>query len=569
MLLVPIFRKLGLGAILAYLFAGVLIGPDIAGFIKDPAVILHFSELGVVFLLFIIGLELAPETLWKLRHSIFGLGLLQVLLTGVVFSSLAWLLGFSVATAYVAGFGLALSSTAFGIQILEESHQLNTTHGQGSFSILMFQDLAVVPLLASLALFSEEQSFAPSWQGIFKVVSMVVLLIFVGRFVVRHVLRLVADSRTQEVFTAVSLFIVIGTALLMESVGLSMGMGAFLAGVLLANSEYSHELEVNLEPFKGLLLGLFFIAVGMSLNLQVVMEKPHWVLLLTVGFMGLKALVILGLGRLFRFPLESSRNMAATLPQGGEFAFVLFTAAVGQGLLEAGDASVLNASVTISMALTPAIFAFNQKWLRRYSEISERPYDEISSEGAEVLIAGYGRFGQIVSRFLRSQKVSFTILEHSASQVETARKFGTKIYYGDASRVDILRAAGAENAKYFVLAIDEPEKSTETARRVKEHFPHLQIIARVRNRKHAIDLMKLGIQNLHRETYLTSLEVAKEVMLARGAQAEVIDRQITRFRRQDEEILRKQFEVWDDEQKFVSYTRQANKELEDVLSAEN
>ena len=566
--LVPLFRKFKMGAILAYLFAGIIVGPGVLALIKDPATMLHLSELGVVFLLFLIGLELAPERLWKLRHAIFGLGLLQVVLTGLVFFYIGQYLGLSTAASYVAGFGLALSSTAFAIQILEEEHQFNTNHGQGAFSILMFQDLAIVPILASLSFFAEMTAPTPSWDGILKAVGVIFLVIIIGRFLIRHVFRLVADSRIQEVFTAMSLFVVIGTALLMESIGLSMGMGAFLAGVLLANSEYRHELESNLMPFKGLLLGLFFMAVGMTLDTDVVLERPHIVLMLTIGFVLLKGLMIFVLGRIFRFPNESARNMAFVLPQGGEFAFVLFSAAVAKGLLDSELSSILSAAVTLSMAATPFLFAFNQKKLRTFSEISERPYDQIESEEPEVIIAGYGRFGQIVARFLRAQNVRFTILEHSAEQVDAARKFGSKIYYGDASRKDILEAAGAASAKIFVLAIDDVEKSAETATLVKNHFPQLQIIARVRNRQHALRLLELGVENVHRETYLTSLEVAKEIMLAKGKPRAIINGQLAKFRTHDEEILRKQLEVRHDEEKFISYTTQANLELQKILQAD-
>lgn len=566
---VPIFRKVGLGAILAYLFAGIIIGPHSLGVIQDPEVILHFSELGIVFLLFIIGLELAPAKLWKLRHSIFGLGLLQVLLTGLIFMGIGVALGLETSEAYIAGFGLALSSTAFGIQLLEESRQLNTTHGQGSFSILMFQDLAVVPILASLALFSSDNG-ASSADGfsIVKVVLALVAVVLFGRYIISHILRLIADSRTQEVFTALTLLIVIGTALLMEQVGLSMGMGAFFAGVLLANSEYRHELEINLLPFKGLLLGLFFIAVGMSLDLNIIYSKPQWVGLITLGILAIKALIIFILGRVFGFPKESSRNMAFTLPQSGEFAFVIFSTALSYKILDAELANILSAAVTLSMGLTPLLFSLNQKLFRNYSELSERPYDNIKSNEVEVIIAGYGRFGQIVSRFLRSEEVNHTILEHSAAQVDIARKFGSKVYYGDATREDTLKAAGAKLAKVLVLAIDDPESSIKTAKLAKQKFPHLQVIARVRNREHALNLIAIGINSVHRETYLTSLEVAKEVLLFRGSKLEDITRRLEEFRIHDERILRNQLEYRHDEKQFISFTNKANQELQEILKAD-
>lgn len=460
---VPLFRKLGLGAILAYLFSGVVIGPFALALITDAKDILHFSELGIVFLLFVIGLELSPNKLWALRRSIFGLGLLQVLVTGFIFYLLGvYVFGLTPALSYVAGFGLALSSTAFSIQILEDANQLKTAHGQDTFSILMFQDLAVVPIIASLSLFTNKTASTESmWYLFGKALLLILAFVIVGNFLIRHALRLIADAETPEVFTAMSLLIVIGSAVVMEAAGLSMGTGAFFAGVLLANSEYRHELETNLAPFKGLLLGLFFMAVGMSLDLVVLSQQPHWILLLTVSFMALKGLLIFGVARLFGRGREPARNTALALALGGEFAFVLFSSAITQGLLDTETSSLLSAAVTLSMALTPFLFSFNQKYLRKFSEISERPYNDQFPDDVEVIVAGFGRFGQIVTRFLNVEDVVHTILDHDATQVETAREFGNKVYYGDASRHDILEAAGAKKAKYFVLAIDDPDQSVQ------------------------------------------------------------------------------------------------------------
>lgn len=565
---VPLFRWLKLGAILAYLFAGILIGPSVAGLVQDPGVILHFSELGVVFLLFIIGLELAPEKLWQLRHSIFGLGLLQVILTGGLLTGLGYWLGFSLGLSFVAGFGLALSSTAFSVQIMQERRELNTAYGQGAFAILMMQDLAVVPLLLSLSFFSDNQDKAFSWLMLGQVSAILIGLVIVGKYLIRHVLRWIANSHTQEVFTALSLLIVIGTAVLMESVGLSMGMGAFLAGVLLANSEYRHELEVNLQPFKGLLLGLFFIAVGMSLELKVLAQTPLQILGFTLFFMGFKVALLYALSRFFKIAKESACNIAFILPQGGEFAFVLFNTAVAKQIASAEQASVLNAAVTISMALTPLLFFLNKRYLQKSTPRENKEYDKIESDGAEVLIAGFGRFGQIVARFLRAENVALTILDHSTGQIEIARKFGNKVFYGDASRFDLLEAAGAKDAKFFVLAIDDVESSIQTARVVRQHFPHLTVIARARNRRHVMDLMELGIVHIHRETFLTSLEVAKSVLLQKGRDRDLINKKLDQFRRHDEDILRNQFALQADETKFVSYTIQANQDLENILRAD-
>lgn len=564
---VPLFRYFNLGAILAYLFAGMLIGPHVLGLVKDPTVILHFSELGVVLLLFIIGLELAPKKLWRMRQAIFGLGLLQLLITGGIFFLIARAFGLAYGPAVIAGFGLALSSTAFAVQILEENHQLSTTHGQGSFSILMFQDLAVVPLMALVTLLAGASDKSIGIGEVAKVLIAILGIILVGRFIIRHVLRFVADSHTQEIFTSVSLFIVVGTAMLMESVGLSMGMGAFLAGVLLAESEYRHELETNLMPFKGLLLGLFFIAVGMTLRLPILLSKPFLILFITLGFVTLKGLIIFGLSRMFRYPADSSRNMAFTLPQGGEFAFVLFGAAFNQGLFDREVMAVLNASVTLSMAATPFLFSWNQK-RRRSSELVERPYDKVDMEDPEVILAGYGRFGQIVSRLLIAEGIRHTILEHSASQVETARQFGIKIYYGDASNKEVLESAGAHKAQFFMVAIDDIDKSLATVKMAKKYFNHLTIIARARNRYHALELMENGVEHIHRETYLTSLQVAKEILVMKGRDPNIIDRKIALFCEHDDKILREQFHVRGDRKSFISYTNRATKELAEILKAD-
>lgn len=566
---VPLFTRLGLGPILAYLFSGVLVGPMVLGWIKDPETILHFSELGVVFLLFIIGLELAPARLWQLRNSIFGFGLAQVLSTGLLFMLIGRLLGLPTPAAFVAGFGLALSSTAFAVQLLESYRQLTTKHGQAAFAVLMFQDIAVVPILVLLSILAGGSGGSITLLGCAKVVGALVGTILLGRYVMRHIFRLIAETKIQEVFIASALLAVLGTALLFESIGLSMGMGAFMAGVLLANSEYRHELVASMVPFKGLLLGLFFIAVGMSLDLKIICAKPAVVLAVSSGFMVLKGLVVFALGRGFRFNNEAAKNIAVTICQGGEFAFVLFSAALSKDLLSHENASILNAAVTISMVLTPFVFSINQRYFRKSSEISERPYDVID-QTAEVIIAGYGRFGQIVARLLKSEDVSFTILEHDAAQVETARKFGNKVYYGDASRTDILESAGLAKAKFFVLAVDDVEKSVEIARKVKKHFPAVEIVARVRNRQHALALMELGlgIQNIHRETYLTSLEVAKEILVKKGANPTHVKRRIELFRFHDEKILKEQFEHRNDEQKFINYTTKANAELEQILQAD-
>lgn len=521
---VPLFKAFRLGPILAYLFAGVIIGPSVLRLIDDPKTVMQFSELGVVFLLFLIGLELKPTLIWSMRRQIFGMGTAQVIICGLLIAAVSSLLGYSPEISLLVGFGLALSSTAFALQLLNDQRQLKTLHGQSSFAILLLQDLAVVPLLALVPLLAGASTGNISLFAVLKVVAIIALFVLITLHPIRIIFRWIAQSRINEIFTASALFVVIGSAVLMEHAGLSMGTGAFLAGVLLANSEYRHELESDLEPFKGLLLGLFFIAVGMSLDLGVIAARPLQIIGIVAGFMTLKGLVIYGIGRFEKIPKESARNMAFTLPQGGEFAFVLFSVAVSAGVFNEEIGSVLAASVTISMAVSPMLFALNQKYLRKSSEISERPFDKIENDGAEVIVAGYGRFGQIVSRFLKSQNIKYTILEHSAGQIDVARRFGAKVFYGDASRKEIVASAGAAEAKIFVLAIDDVESSVATAKMLRDNFPHLRIVARVRNRQHAIDLMDLGIDQVFRETYFTSLEVAKRVLTDLGMQEAVAEK---------------------------------------------
>ena len=567
MIFIPIFRKLQMGAIVGYMFAGVLIGPHFTGLITDTDLIVHFSELGLVFLWFFIGLELTPSRIWRLKRWILGLGLSQVLITGLIFTVIFKILGWSIGASYVIGFGLALSSTAFALQLLKEHHQFNTTHGQGAFSILMFQDLAILPLLASLSFFTDGQFVLPTLNSLMQVIAIIIILILIEQYVIHHILHLVAESQTHEVFTATSLLLVIGAALLFETVGLHSGMGAFLAGLLLTKSEYRHEFEINLIPFKGLLMGLFFISVGMSLNLQVLLESWYWIILITLSFMTFKGSIIFALGHLFHFPKQSTRNITFTLLQGGEFSFILFSSAVSKGIMDIDSSSLFTASVIISMAITPFVFSFNQKHLpiddSVHPDLKDSKDKKLSQE-AEVVIAGFGRFGQTVSRILKMEGVKHTILEHSASQVKTARKFNKEIYYGDASRADIVKAAGGDQAKIFVLAIDDVEKSLQTAQMICQNFPHLKIIARAKHRRHAINLLKLNILIVHQEVYLSGLEVAKDILSLKGRNDRSIHYRLDKFRQYDEDFLKKQVHL-DDEEKFVSLTHQVNQDLMKLL----
>jgi glutathione-regulated potassium-efflux system ancillary protein KefC/glutathione-regulated potassium-efflux system protein KefB len=569
---VPLFKKLRLGAVLGFLAAGIVIGPHALGLVSDVENILHFSELGVVLLLFIIGLELQPSRLWVLRKSVFGLGGAQVVVTAAVLGLIVYSLGLTPESALVAGLGLSLSSTAFVLQILAEKNQLTTRHGRASFAILLFQDLAVIPMLALIPLLAAKgitSSQGSPGFAVLKALALVAAVIIGGHYLLRPVFRAIAASRIQEVFTAAALLVVIGTSLLMQLVGLSMSLGAFIAGVLLADSEYRHELEANIEPFKGLLLGLFFIAVGMSANLDLVASHPFAILAAVIILMAIKSAVVFVLGKLSGYSTACARNLAVALPQGGEFAFVLFGVAAAHQIMDKSVADMLIVVVTLSMALTPAFFSLNEaiekRWLR-----SDKPpdFDKIDEGENRVIIAGFGRVGQIVGRILRLRKIGFTALEMSQEQVDVVRRFGSKVYYGDASRLDLLRAAKADKAEIFVLAIDDVASSLKTAATVKKHFPNLAIYARARNRFHAYQLMDIGVDGLIREALLSSLDLAKQVLQGLGIEEEKARGTIEMFKAHDEKTLLAQHAVHHDETKLIQSAKEAAQELQGIFEAD-
>ena len=568
---VPIFKRLGLGAVLGYLAAGMAIGPWGMKLVTDveSESILHFSELGVVLLLFIIGLELQPSRLWVLRRSVFGLGSAQVLISGGVLALAGYAMGLSASTAVITGLALSLSSTAFALQILAEKSQLTTRHGRVAFSILLFQDLAVVPLLALVPLLGAPEPGAGDaniWIGAGKVILALTCVVIAGRYVLRYVLRLVAATDIHEVFTAMALLTVIGIALLMEQVGLSMALGAFLAGVLLADSEYRHALEADIEGFKGLLLGLFFISVGMSVNIGLILTQGALVLSLALGVMLAKGLVLFLLGKISGLSSYSARNLAVTLPQGGEFAFVIFGVAVASGVMEHGLSELLIVTVTLSMALTPVFFMLNEKVINPWlTSRDDDRYEQPVAEENQVIIAGFGRFGQIVARILRAKRIGFTALDISSEQVDFVAKYGNKIYYGDASRLDLLRSAGADRAVIFVLAIDDVTASVRAAETVVKHFPHLKVYARARNRKHAYQLMDLGIKVVWRETFLSSLDMADAVLQGLGLADYESNRAVQRFKEHDEHRLYAHHSIHTDEEKMRDLAKKAAKELEELF----
>jgi glutathione-regulated potassium-efflux system ancillary protein KefC/glutathione-regulated potassium-efflux system protein KefB len=569
-LLVPLFQRLKLGAVLGYLAAGMLIGPWGLGVVGETQSTLQFAEFGVVLLLFLIGLELDPARLWALRRMVFGLGGAQVAATGLVLGLAGYSAGLSWQAALIAGLGCAMSSTALVISSLAERGQLITRHGREAFAVLLFQDLAVIPLLALLPLLGAEQSSGGgNWLAAVKGIAAIAVVIAGSRLIVRPALKFIARHSSREVFTAAALLLVVGTSLVMEKIGLSMSLGAFLAGVLLADSEFRHELEADIEPFKGLLLGLFFMAVGMGANLGLILTTPLLVCGLAAGLMVAKFVLMYGISRATGAPNESAQRLAVSLAQGGEFAFVLFAAAGALGVIDHQTNELLVMAVTLSMLLAPFAFAAHERLLTRWLDRRSEPeYDTIDGPGNAVIIAGYGRFGQIVSRVLRMCGIAFTALEANYQQVDFVRRFGSKIYFGDASRLDLLHAAKAGEAKLFVLAIDDVEASVKTAELVRKHFPALPILARARNRVHYFRLRDLGVKLIYRETFLSSLEVSHQALLRLGLGVAAAERAVAMFKQHDEAQLDSQYAIQHDEAQLIQTAQQAAAQLQELFETD-
>jgi monovalent cation:proton antiporter-2 (CPA2) family protein len=566
---VALFKRLGLGSVLGYLAAGALIGPTGLGLIHEVEAVLHFAEFGVVLLLFLIGLELEPSRLWRMRSTVFGLGGAQVGITAIVIGGIAMMLGTPPAAAIVVGVGLAMSSTAFATQLLGERGELGTEHGRSAFGVLLFQDLVAIPILALIPMLGtathvegDGHGTAAGWPALLAIVGLVVG----GRLLLRPAFRLVAQARSHELSAAAALLVVVGTALVMQSVGLSMALGAFLAGVLLADSEYRHELEADIEPFKGLLLGLFFVAVGMSANLGLLVEKPLVVLPLVVALVAVKGLVLLGIGKVSGCRSSGSTGLAATISQGGEFAFVMFNVALVAGVMRPELVELLVLVVTLSMVLTPGAFALRDAWEKRGgAAVGVREFDVIDAEGSKVIIAGFGRWGQVVGRLLRTRRIPYTALDASAQHVDFVRQYGNKIFYGDAARVDLLRAAKADEAAVFVLAIDDPEASMRVLHTVQENFPHLKIVARARNRQHAYALLGAGVEEVIRETFAGSLEASRVVLEAMGTAPGTVEATIRRFAEYDEAAVRRTYVHRDDTKKLIESAKFYATELQQIF----
>ncbi len=569
--IVPLARRLGLPSVIGYMMAGIIIGPHIAGVIENTARVVEIADFGIAMLLFLIGLELEPSRLWVLRRSVFGLGSLQVLITTALLALAFWSWGEQPGVSLIAGFGLAMSSTAFALQLLTEKRQLTSRHGREAFAILLFQDMAVIPVLALMPLLAGSSSgLAATLPDPWKVLAVVSFLFLASRFLVRPVFRFVANSQTPELFTGAALFIIVGVTWLMTEVHISSSLGAFLAGVLLADSEYRHELEAQIQPFKGLLLGLFFMTVGMTANLPMLWQELHWILLAALGLMLLKGTILWGIGRAIGNDNRTALRLGITLPQGGEFAFIVFTSAVGLGLMGDALGERLVLVVTLSMALTPIGFWFIERVLEpHWDKQEERSYDDIQEDqNHEVLIAGFGRVGQIIARVLRVHQISFVALESSARQVDFVRRFGNKIYYGRPDNLAMLQAAGADKVKLVVLAIDDVEESVRTAQLIRMHYPRLPIFARARDRMHAYRLMDLGVNLVHRETFLTSLEMARDVLVGIGFNTHSANQSVERFREYDEQLLKRQQAIYQNEAELVESAKQSMRELENLFDSD-
>jgi glutathione-regulated potassium-efflux system ancillary protein KefC len=572
---VPLSKALGLGSIIGYLAAGIAIGPWGLGLVTNVEDILHFAEFGVVLMLFLVGLELEPKRLWSLRQPIFGWGSAQVLACAAVLFLAGWAAGANWRVALVAALGLALSSTAIALQVLGERNLLLTSSGQAGFSILLFQDVAAIPILALLPLLAVGADAGEGMTGLertlegLKIVAVIGGIVLGGRLALRPLLRWIARSNTPEIFTATALLLVVAIAALMQFIGLSMALGAFLAGVLLAESEYRRELETDIEPFKGLLLGLFFIAVGMSIDFGVLLAQPGLMAVVVVGFMLLKFGVIYALGKLMGIPYQQRPVFTLLLAQGGEFAFVVFQAA-GPNVLPHGVASFLIGAVALSMLISPLLLVALDKWvLPRYSATAPTAMEEISEQqDAKVVICGFGRYGQIIGRMLSAQGLKITVLDHDPDTIESLREFGFRVFYGDATRLDLLRTAGAGTAKVLVIAVDDMEQSLEIVDLAREHFPNARIVARARNVAHLYQLLDRKVEFIEREVFESSLRSARSVLEGLGWPAHEARETAMRFRRRNIELMHETYPHYKDRTKLIAVAKEGRQQFQEQMARE-
>ncbi len=575
-IVVPLSKALGLGSIIGYLVAGIAIGPWGLGLVSSVQDVLHFAEFGVVLMLFLVGLELEPKRLWNLRRPIFGWGTAQVASCAVVLFAVGWAAGASWRVALVAALGLALSSTAIALQVFGERNLLKNQSGQAGFSILLFQDVAAIPILALLPLLAGASAADAPVGGLdrafeaLKIVGVIGAIILGGRLALRPILRWIARSDTPEIFTATALLLVVAIAALMQFIGLSMALGAFLAGVLLAESEYRRELETDIEPFKGLLLGLFFIAVGMSIDFGVLIAQPGLMALLVIGFMVVKLAVIYALAKAMGLPYQERPVFTLLLAQGGEFAFVVFQAA-GPNVLPPEVTSLLVGAVALSMLLSPLLLvAIDKLLLPRYSrDGGGAAMEEISEQQeAKVLICGFGRYGQIVGRLLSAQGLGATVLDHDPDTVEGLRQFGFKVFYGDATRLDLLRTAGAASARAIVVAVDDVEQSLEIVELVREHFPQAQVIARARNVGHLYQLRDRGVTHIERELFESSLRSGRSALQALGWPAHEAREAAMRFRQRNIKLTDAGYPHYKDRAKLIAVAKEGRQQFEEQMARE-
>lgn len=579
---VPLAKRLGLGSVLGYLLAGIVIGPfglHLVG--SEDGDVMHIAEFGVVMMLFVIGLELRPAVLWKMRGPILGLGGAQVLGTTAAVAAAAIWFGLAWQSAVAIGFIISMSSTAIVLQLLTEKDQMRTTGGKAAFAVLLFQDIAVLPILALLPLLAtidlpeatqpDHHSLAlPGWQQAVLVLAAIAIVIFAGRFLLRPFFRYIAATHLREMFTVTALLLVVGIALLMQQVGLSPALGAFLAGVVLAESEYRHQLETDIEPFKGLLLGLFFISVGAGINFALITGQPTTVAVLVLGVLALKFLVLLAASRFSRLEPTQRYLFAFALAQGGEFAFVLCSFAMQNGVLSADLANLLIATVALSMAAAPLLMTINDRFVqRRFSSVlPAREPDEIDEHDNPVILAGVGRFGHIVARLLRANGFGTTVLDSDAEQVETLRRFGLKSFYGDATRLDLLRTAGAERARIFIIAIDNEDQALELVDLVHENFSNLHILARATSRQHAYELLRRGVTDVYRETLGSALDLSVGALSVLGMETERAERAARIFRQHDEASVRAMARLDQEGEEYVSIARLHIENLERALQSD-
>lgn len=585
-LFVPICKRIGVGAVLGYLIAGVVIGPWVFGLVGGEGHhIMHFAEFGVVMMLFVVGLELRPALLWQMKRPILGLGGLQVAGTAAVVTGASILLGLSWKAGLAIGCTFAMSSTAIVLATLTERNLLKTSGGQAAFSVLLFQDISVIPILAIFPLLGvaneiqqvtdvTSEAGRPAWLSAIFVIGAVALVVLIGRFAIRPLFRFLAEAKLRESFIAAALMIVVGIAFLMELVGLSPALGTFLAGVVLADSEYRHELETDVEPFKGLLLGLFFISVGAQIDFGLIASKPLVIVGIVLATMTGKLVVMHVLGRMFGLDRPARWLLAISLAQIGEFAFVLLSFTIQERILPPDTANLLTACVAISMVLTPPLFILLERVVLPAvtdDEADKPPQDEIPQQEVPVVIAGYGRFGQMVGRILRANGIELTILDLDPEMTEIVGRLGIKVYYGDASRVDLLHAAGCDKARLFVLAVDDKDQATEIVRQVREHFPKLEIIARARDRPHYWELRALGVRHVFRETFGSAYESGICALESLGYRKHTALRLARKWRAHEERLLEELGEVWGSGDRDSYFARQRNglAEAERLLRAED